>query len=121
MNNNSMQVTNDEQPSAQAAVQIQTTPVVQDEAPTSNAELSIEATKTNFKAEMSVPGPNAGQMINAATRILGLAGSVVGPAVVLKFSANLVMPWYGVWALVVVVAVLPLVHVVVGNRHDKQQ
>jgi hypothetical protein len=29
------------------------------------------------------------------------------------------MPWWGLWGLVVVVAVLPLVHVVVGNRHDR--
>ncbi|MFB6963171.1 hypothetical protein ACFCYB_40990 [Streptomyces sp. NPDC056309] len=120
MNNNLAQVSNDEQPSEQAAVQISTTPVVQEETPTSGAEVKIELTKTTFNAEMRVPGPNAGQMINTAIRILGLVGSVVGPAVVLNFAAGVVMPWYGLAALVVVVAVLPLVHVVVGNRHDKQ-
>ncbi|MFI8351440.1 hypothetical protein [Streptomyces sp. NPDC085596] len=121
MNNNSMQVANEEQPSAQAAVQIQTTPVVQGEVPTSNAEVDIMAARTALKVKMSVPGPNAGQVINVAPRILGLVGSVVGAAVVLNFAAAVVMPWYGLWALVVVVATLPLLHVVVGNRHDKQQ
>jgi hypothetical protein len=121
MNNDLVQVSNDEQPSAQAAVQVWTTPVVQEEAPTSNAELKIGLTKTDFSAQMRVPGLNAGQMINAAPRILGLLGSVVGPVVLLKFSVDVTMPWYGLAALVVVVAVLPLVHVVVGNCHDKQQ
>ncbi|NEA46895.1 hypothetical protein [Streptomyces sp. SID10815] len=120
MNNNLVQVANVEQPSAQAAVQISTTPVVEEEAPTSNAEVKIGVTRTTFNVEMRVPGPHAGQMINVAPRILGLVGSVASAAVVLNFAAGVVMPWYGLWALVVVIATLPLVHVVVGNRHDKR-
>ncbi|MGW5047935.1 hypothetical protein [Streptomyces griseoluteus] len=120
MNNNLVQVANVEQPSAQAAVQISTTPVVEDEAPTSNAEVKIGASRTTFNVEMRVPGPNAGQVINVAPRILGLLCSVVGAAVVLNLAANVVMPWYGLWTLVVVIATVPLVHVVVGNRHDKR-
>jgi hypothetical protein len=120
MNNNLVQVPNGEQPSDRAEAQIWTTPVVQDEAPTSGAEVTIEVTETNFKAGMRVPGSNTGQMINAATRILGLVGSVVGPVVLLKYSVDVMMPWYGLWTLVLVVSILPLVHVVFGNRHDKQ-
>ncbi|WP_333741261.1 hypothetical protein [Streptomyces sp. IBSBF 2806] len=119
MNNNLVQVSNDEQPSAQAAVQICTTPVVQEETPTSDAEVKIELTKTNFRTAMRVPGPHAARMINAAPRILGLVGSLVGPVVLLKSSVDVVMPWWGLWGLVVVIALLPLVHVVVGNRHDR--
>jgi uncharacterized membrane protein YeaQ/YmgE (transglycosylase-associated protein family) len=59
-------------------------------------------------------------MINASTRVLGLVGSVVGPLVLLKVSVDVPMPWQGIWSLAVVVGVLPVVHVLLGNRHDKR-
>ncbi|MFI5979165.1 hypothetical protein [Streptomyces sp. NPDC051452] len=39
----------------------------------------------------------------------------------LRFPVGVVMHWYRRAVLAVVVGVLPLVHVVVGNRHDKQE
>jgi uncharacterized membrane protein YeaQ/YmgE (transglycosylase-associated protein family) len=111
---------NNEQPSAQAEAQIQTNPADQVETPTSDAEASIEVTKDKFKAGMRVPGSSTGQMINALTRVLGLVGSVVGPLVLLKVSVDVPMPWPGIWSLAVVVGVLPVVHILLGNRHDKR-
>ncbi|MFD7603161.1 hypothetical protein ACFWAN_22045 [Streptomyces mirabilis] len=109
-----------EQPSVQAEAQIWTTPVDQEEMPSNDAQVTIEVTKAKLKAGMRVPGPNTGQMINASTRILGLAGSVVGPLGLLKISVDIQMPWQGIWTLAVVIGALPVVHILLGNRHDKQ-
>ncbi|MDU9001797.1 hypothetical protein [Streptomyces mirabilis] len=109
-----------EQPSAQAEAQIWTTPVDQEEMPSNDAQVTIEVTKAKLKAGMRVPGPNTGQMINASTRVLGLAGSVVGPLVLLKISVDIQMPWQGIWTLAVVIGALPVVHILLGNRHDKR-
>lgn len=109
-----------EQPSPQAEVQIWTTPVDQEEAPSGEARVDIEVSKAKFKAGMSVPGRDTGQMINASTRVLGILGSVAGPLIVLKLSVDLAMPWQGIWALAVVIGVLPVIHVLLGNRHDKE-
>ncbi|MFI7396574.1 hypothetical protein [Streptomyces tendae] len=109
-----------EQPSAQAEARIWMVPVDQVEAPTSDAQAIIEVTKDKLKVGMRVPGPHTGQMINASTRVLGLVGSVVGPLVLLKVSVDFPMPWQGVWSLAVVVGVLPVVHVLLGNWHDKR-
>ncbi|MFF9787692.1 hypothetical protein OG528_38540 [Streptomyces platensis] len=109
-----------EQPSPQAEVQIWTTPVDQEEAPSSEAQVDIEVSKAKFKAGMRVPGRNTGQMINASTRVLGIIGSVAGPLVVLKLSVDLPMPWQGIWALALVIGILPVIHVLLGNRHDKR-
>jgi hypothetical protein len=111
---------NNEQPSAQAEVRVWTSPVDQVEVPTSDAQVTIEVTKDKFKAGMRVPGAHTGQMINASARVLGLVGSVVGPLVLLKVSVDVPMPWQGIWSLAVVVGVLPVVHVLLGNRHDKR-
>ncbi|REK84472.1 hypothetical protein DY245_43270 [Streptomyces inhibens] len=109
-----------EQPSPQAEVQIWTTPVDQEEAPSSEAQVDIEVSKAKFKAGMRVPGRNTGQMINASTRVLGIIGSVAGPLVVLKLSVDLRMPWQGIWALALAIGSLPVIHVLLGNRHDKR-
>ncbi|MFJ1550877.1 hypothetical protein [Streptomyces sp. NPDC088246] len=109
-----------EQPSPQAEVQIWTTPVDQEEMPSSEAQVDIEVSKAKFKAGMRVPGRNTGQMINASTRVLGIIGSVAGPLLVLKLSVDLPMPWQGIWALALVIGILPVVHVLLGNRHDKR-
>lgn len=109
-----------EQPSVQADAQIWTVPVDQVEAPTSDAQAIIEVTKDKLKVGMRVPGPHTGQMINASTRVLGLVGSVVGPLVLLRVSVDVLMPWPGIWSLAVVLGALPLVHVLLGNRHDKR-
>ncbi|MEU3491123.1 hypothetical protein [Streptomyces massasporeus] len=108
------------QPSTQAEAEIGTTPVEQAEEPTNKAQVIIEVTKDKLKAGMSVPGPNTGQMINASTRVLGLMGSVVGPVVLLKVSVDVLMPWQGIWSLALAVGVLPVIHVLLGNRHDKR-
>lgn len=71
-------------------------------------------------AGMRVPGRDAGQMINASTRVLGLIGSVAGPLILVKLSVDLAMPWQGIWALAVVIGTLPVIHVLLGNRHDKR-
>ncbi|WNF01378.1 MULTISPECIES: hypothetical protein [Streptomyces] len=109
-----------EQPSPQAEVQIWTTSVDQEEAPSSEARVDIEVSKAKLKAGMRVPGHNTGQMINASTRVLGITGSVAGPFVVLKLSVDLQMPWQGIWALALVIGILPVIHVLLGNHHDKQ-
>ncbi|MFE2095030.1 hypothetical protein [Streptomyces sp. NPDC059460] len=109
-----------EQPSPQAEVQIGTTPVDQEEAPSSEAQVDIEVSKAKFKAGMRVPGRNTGQMINASTRVLGIIGSVAGPLLALKLFVDLPMPWQGIWALALVIGILPVVHVLLGNRHDKR-
>ncbi|WP_153182822.1 hypothetical protein [Streptomyces sp. E5N298] len=124
MTNNSAQAAaagpSTEQPSVQADAQIWTVPVDQVEAPTSDAQAIIEVTKDKLKVGMHVPGPHTGQMINASTRVLGLVGSVVGPLVLLRVSVDVLMPWPGIWSLAVVLGTLPLVHVLIGNRHDKR-
>ncbi|MFI6209143.1 hypothetical protein ACIBAI_22515 [Streptomyces sp. NPDC051041] len=124
MINNSTQATtaprSSEQPSAQAETRIWTSPVDQVEVPTSDAQVTIEVTKDKFKVGMRVPGPHTGQMINASTRVLGLVGSIVGPLVLLKVSVDVPMPWQGIWSLAVAVGFLPVVHVLLGNRHDKR-
>ncbi|MFI5635389.1 hypothetical protein ACIA8E_39805 [Streptomyces sp. NPDC051664] len=109
-----------EQPSPQAGVQIWTTPVDQEEMPSSEAQVDIEVSKAKFKAGMRVPGRNTGQMINASTRVLGIIGSVAGPLLALKLSVDLPMPWQGIWALALVIGILPVAHVLLGNRHDKR-
>ncbi|MFE7357136.1 hypothetical protein ACFU8Q_29275 [Streptomyces sp. NPDC057543] len=109
-----------EQPSPQAEVQIWTTPVGQEEVPSSEAQVTIEVTKAKLKAGMRVPGRNTGQMINASTRVLGIIGSVTGPLLVLKLSVDLPMPWQGIWTLALVIGILPVIHVLLGNRHDMQ-
>ncbi|MGW7134338.1 hypothetical protein ACWGIA_39195 [Streptomyces bobili] len=124
MINNSAQAAtagrSDEQPSAQAEARIETALVDLVEVPTSDAQVIIEVTKDKFKVGMRVPGPHTGQMINASTRVLGVVGSVVGPLVLLKVSVDVPMPWQGIWSLAVVVGLLPVVHVLLGNRHDKR-
>ncbi|MET7549758.1 hypothetical protein ABZS95_38340 [Streptomyces sp. NPDC005479] len=107
-----------EQPSPQA--EIWTTPVCQEEVPSSEAQVTIEVTKAKLKAGMRVPGRNTGQMINASTRVLGILGSVAGPLLVLKLSVDLPMPWQGIWTLALGIGSLPVIHVLLGNRHDKQ-
>ncbi|MDG9687850.1 hypothetical protein QC334_34845 [Streptomyces sp. DH18] len=109
-----------EQPSSQAEVQIWTTPVVQEEAPSGEARVDIEVSKAKLKAGMRVPGRDTGQMINASTRFLGILGSVAGPLIVLKLSVDLAMPWQGISVLAVVIGTLPVIHVLLGNRHDKR-
>ncbi|MEV5273307.1 hypothetical protein [Streptomyces werraensis] len=109
-----------EQPSAQAEAQVQTMSVDQVEVPTSDAQVTIEVTKDKFKAGMRVPGAHTGQMINASTRVLSLVGSVVGPLALLKISVDVPMPWQGICFLAVVVGALPVVHVLLGNRHDRR-
>ncbi|MEU8587466.1 hypothetical protein AB0C59_10760 [Streptomyces sp. NPDC048664] len=49
-------------------------------------------------------------MIDGAIRFLGLVGSVAGAGLVLRFTADVVMPRYGLARLIVMV----------GNCHDKQ-
>ncbi|GAB2967335.1 MULTISPECIES: hypothetical protein [Streptomyces] len=109
-----------EQPSAQAAARIWTTPVDQVEVPTGDAQAIIKVTKDKFEAGMRVPGSHTGQMINASTRVLGLVGSVVGPLALLKLAVDLPMPWQGIWSLAVVLGLLPIGHVLLGNHHDKR-
>ncbi|MFD5952109.1 hypothetical protein ACFWAZ_39895 [Streptomyces collinus] len=123
MINNSAQTApapSSQQPSAQAEAEIGTTPVEQVEEPTNKAQVIIEVTKDKLKTMMSVPGPHTGQMINASTRVLGLMGSVVGPVVLLKVSVDVLMPWQGIWSLALAAGVLPVLHVLLGNRHDKR-
>ncbi|MFC8037696.1 hypothetical protein ACFUVU_33485 [Streptomyces griseoincarnatus] len=121
MNNNSaQQISSGDQPSAQAEAQIQVTPVAQEEVPTHHAEATIEVTKAKFSAGMRVPGSNTAQMINSLTRILGLVGSVAGPLMLLRVAVDLSMPWYGVWSLALTLAVMPVVHMVFGNRHGTE-
>ncbi len=120
MTNNSAQISSGDQPSAQAEVQIQVTPVAQDEVPTQQAEVTINVSKAKFSVGMRVPGSNTGQMINASTRALGLVGSVAGPLMLLRIAVNLSMPWYGGWSLALALAVLPVVHVVFANRHSAE-
>ncbi|MGC5400750.1 hypothetical protein ACPXCP_34035 [Streptomyces sp. DT20] len=45
---------------------------------------------------------------------------MAGPFILLKLSVDLAMPWQGIWALAVVIGTLPVAHVLLGNRHDKQ-
>lgn len=109
-----------EQPSPQAKVQIWTTAVDQEEVPSGEARVDIEVSKAKFKAGMHVPGRNTGQMINASTRVLGIIGSVAGPILVLRLSVDLPMPWQSVLALALAIGALPVTHVLLGNRHDRQ-
>ncbi|MFE2541014.1 hypothetical protein [Actinacidiphila glaucinigra] len=107
-----------EQPSPQAYVQIWSTPVDQEEVPSSEAQVGIEVSKSKFVAGMRVPGRNTAQLINASTRVLGIIGSVAGPLAVLRLSVDLSMPWQGIGALALAIGILPVVHVILGNRHD---
>ncbi|MFE7572247.1 hypothetical protein ACFU76_35790 [Streptomyces sp. NPDC057539] len=45
---------------------------------------------------------------------------MTGPLLVLKLSLDLPMPWQGIWTLALVIGILPVIHVLLGNRHDKQ-
>lgn len=107
-----------EQPSLQAEAQIWTASVDQGEAPSSRARVDIEVSKSTFKAGMCVPGRDTGQMINASARVLGMISSVAGPLLALQVSVDLPMPWQGIWGLVLVLGILPVIHVLLGNRHD---
>ncbi|GGM23174.1 hypothetical protein GCM10010129_79400 [Streptomyces fumigatiscleroticus] len=82
--------------------------------------MTIEVSKAQFKVGMRAPGAHTGQVINASTRILGLAGSVVGPLMVLRISVDVPMPWQGIWTLALVTGGLPLLHILFGNRHDRR-
>lgn len=42
------------------------------------------------------------------------------PLILLKLSVDLVMPWQGIWALAVVIGFLPVIHVLLGNRHNQR-
>ncbi|MEU6394798.1 hypothetical protein [Streptomyces sp. NPDC046939] len=45
---------------------------------------------------------------------------MAGPVMLLKCSVDLMVPWYGTWTLALVLAPLPVVHVVFGNSHGRK-
>lgn len=123
MMNNSVQATplmgGGEQPSPQAEVRLWKTPCPPGEVPSGEAQVGIVVSREKFLAGMRVPGRSAGKMTDASTRAIGLVGSVVGPLVTLRLSADLAMPWQGVWAMALMIGGLPVIHVLLGNR-DKE-
>jgi hypothetical protein len=107
------------QPSENAEVRIWTSQDEFPEAPTSGASVSFKIEKVGVQAGIQVPPENAGQLISISPQLLGMLSSTAGPIILLQATANLEMHWGAKFALALILAVIPIVYVLLGNRRDE--
>lgn len=109
----------EEQPSEQAEVRIWTRQDESPEEPTPGASVSIKIEKLGAEAGLNVPPENAGQLITMSPLMLGMLSSTAGPIILLYTTADLEMHWGAKFALALILAVVPIVYVLLGNRRDE--
>ncbi|GHE65197.1 hypothetical protein GCM10014715_18470 [Streptomyces spiralis] len=109
----------EEQPSGQAEVRVWTSQDDQSEVPTSGASVSFKIEKLGAEAGIEVPPENAGQLIAISPLMLGMVSSTAGPIILLNTTASLEMHWSAKFALALILAVIPIVYVLLGNRRNE--
>ncbi|MFD6999728.1 hypothetical protein ACFWA5_26465 [Streptomyces mirabilis] len=107
------------QPSENAEVRIWASQDELPEVPTSGASVSFKVEKLGVEAGMQVPPENAGQLISVSPLLVGMLSSTAGPIILLQATVNLEMHWGAKFALALILAVIPIVYVLLGNRRDE--
>ncbi|MGF1427847.1 hypothetical protein [Kitasatospora sp. LaBMicrA B282] len=101
----------DEVPSQEAEIRIRVTPLGRPEdidKPTADAYAAISVTKDGAKSELSVPGNNTNQLIQATSEISKLLVLAAALIAVLWIGSAAGVPWYieSVIALLLVIAMI---------------
>lgn len=109
----------EEQPSDQAEVRIWSTQDEPLEEPTPGASVSFKVEKLGAEVGIQVPPENAGQLIGISPLLLGMLSSTAGPIILLQATANLEMHWGAKFALALLLAIIPIVYVLLGNRRNE--
>jgi hypothetical protein len=107
------------QPSENAEVRIWASQDELTEAPTQGASVSFRIEKLGVEAGIQVPAESAGQLISASPLLVGMLSSTSGPIILLQVTANLEMHWGAKFALALILAVIPIVYVLLGNRRNE--
>ncbi|MFD0136424.1 hypothetical protein ACFVIL_21065 [Streptomyces sp. NPDC127159] len=107
------------EPSEKAEVRIWTSPDQSPEEPTPGASVSFKIEKLGAEAGIQVPPENAGQLIKISPLLLGMVSSTAGPIILLQATANLEMHWGAKFVLALILAIVPIVYVLLGNRRDE--
>ncbi|MFF4041579.1 hypothetical protein [Streptomyces sp. NPDC001816] len=109
----------EEQPSEQAEVRIWTSQDEPPEVPTQGASASFKIEKLGAEGGIEVPPEHAGQLIAISPLMLGMVSSAAGPIILLSTTAGLEMHWGAKFALALILAVIPIVYVLLGDRRDE--
>ncbi|MEV7688664.1 hypothetical protein [Streptomyces bungoensis] len=88
------------------------------EEPSAAAYVKITTTRNGPTFAASVPGKEAGRMLETSNLAFGICGTVIGPVIMAKALsvAGLGMPWEMTAALLALAATLPLVCYLVATR-----